>query len=408
MRRTPTVLITSFVAFFSTASVNYAFAQPSPDASGGGPQVIGGTLEPDYRYPWVVRAPNCGGVLIHPRWVLTAAHCVTGGFNADMHWEYERTDLYDGSLHKVERYGACVTPCPNHGAYVHPMWDPSSSSIAHDIALIRVNPPFPIDRYFQTVALPTIPRQADVVGTVASIDQTRVLPAGQIATFRAPIPWDVPPFDPLTFTIHTSSPSGSVCHGDSGSGFVTHENGRATVRGILSFAWVHTDVCSTTNPAESQGFTDVFAYRDWILETMQMADFYLAGTNRLRWEPAKGTGGARGFIQIQCDNLFGMMKGPTDVFGVELGANCEPGQWQSVICAVEIEDPSDIQHAIAGFTMKTRCPAHTREQSLPFSYDWAGYTDLTPAPNSPDGGVCIREFSCGIGRERGRPIEPIR
>jgi hypothetical protein len=295
------------------------------------------------------------------------------------------------------------------------MYDPNSApGSCCDIALVRVNPPFPIDSYFQTVALPTIPRQADVVGTVASIDHARVLPAGQIAIFRAPIAWDIPPYAPVYFTIKTSSASGAwLCQGDSGSGFVTQENGRATVRGILSYVLFNTGttVCATTNPAESQSFTDVFVYRDWILETMKMADFWLAGTNRVRWEPAKGTGGTRGFIRIQCDNELGLygdeMKGPTDVFGVELGANCEPGHWQTVICAVDIEDPSDI-HAIAGFTMKTRCPAHTSEQLLPFSYNWAGYTDLTPAPIRSDGNICIREFSCGIGRERHPPIGPIQ
>jgi len=51
------------------------------------PRVVGGTDAPRGKYPWMVsvarravsdlyEAHHCGGVLVHPHWVLTAAHCV--------------------------------------------------------------------------------------------------------------------------------------------------------------------------------------------------------------------------------------------------------------------------------------------------------------------------------------------
>jgi hypothetical protein len=274
---------------------------------------------------------------------------------------------------------------------LHPLYVPGSTDSTHDIALIHLKQPFDIDPFLQTVGLPTTPRLANVVGTVANFSHTVNLPEGKVAVFRAPIPSD-PDSSPNIITIETSNASGSICHGDSGSGFVTVENGRATVRGVTSTVRSIDEDC-VAHPATEQNFTDVFAHRDWILETMRTVDYRLSGNTRLRWQGRA----ARGVMGIGCDNPYGTMWGPLNVPGVEEGANCEPAQNQSAICSLNATDAGLAVTVITGFTMKTTCaPYGTSVKSLPFTESSASF--FGPVAVSPDPvGICTREFTCSLG-----------
>jgi len=66
-------LLAALVA--ALAATGQAVAGPRPGDRH--PEVVGGSSAPPDRYPWVVRlSVGCGGSLIAPRYVLTAAHCV--------------------------------------------------------------------------------------------------------------------------------------------------------------------------------------------------------------------------------------------------------------------------------------------------------------------------------------------
>ena len=346
--------------------------------TGGNSNVVGGTGEPDFRYPWVVDVVGtlgCGGVLIHPRWVLTAAHCVDTSASSVT---YRRTDPYNGSVETKTR------TVDFKDVTLHPQFNKPSAQ-DNDIALIRLPTPFEMTRFIQTVGIPATPRQPGVIGTVASSSHTdMMLPPGMNAVFRAPIP---PPGNgPFRFSIYGTATTGALCHGDSGSGFATLENGRALVRGVAST--VNTAENCTDPVGKQNDFVDVFAYRDWIFKTIGMTDYFLAGNTRVH----RIGNAARGVIGVGCPNDYGTMWGPLEVAGVEEGANCENDQTQSVVCSLGAgqSGPFASSVRISAFTMRTTNEiGQVTVQSLPFTNTWASFTGLKPHG-------AVREFTCRI------------
>ena len=357
------------------------------DPAGVGAAIVGGTFEPSYKFPWRVDLDSCHGVLIDPSWVLTAAHCVPlNGWSHKV--SYTRTDPYDGTPHTDHRMvtnsysQVFIHPgFVNGGGYGYPV---------NDIALIRLDSPFTIDPYIQTVAIPKTPRVAGTTGAIASFSHNGTPPPGDDAVLRMAIPSGLTPNCVVPASAFcASSDTASLCDGDSGSGFVTVEGGRATVRGIVSF--VNTKSCQTVTPGDFGGLTDVFTFHDWILGTMQRTDATLAGTTRVH---ASGRL-ARGVVGLGCTNPYGTMWGPMNVSGAAIGANCQPGDTEAVVCSLSPGQTDPIRArpvVITRFTMTTtNASGATTTTTLPIaSATSATHYGFTPAN-------VTREFSCEIG-----------
>jgi hypothetical protein len=227
------------------------------------------------------------------------------------------------------------------------------------------------------VGLPTDARHPGVTGTVAGNSHTGLLPPGQLSVFRAPL---VDLGDQDTFIAKTTVASGALCPGDSGSGFVTVEQGRAIVRGVVSQATISS--CTTGANLEVD-FVDVFYHRAWILETMRVTDAFLDGNTRLR---AIGRL-ARGVMAIGCPG--GTRWGPLYVRGAQQGVNCENEEKQTVLCLLDVGQPS---LRISKFTMReTLADGSVRVVALPFSVRMATYFGERPHG-------ALREFECAVTR----------
>ncbi|XP_007491282.1 chymotrypsin-like elastase family member 3B [Monodelphis domestica] len=240
-------------------------------------RVVNGEDAVPYSWPWQISLQyesngafhhTCGGSLIAPDWVMTAAHCISKSRKYQV-----VLGEYDRSLEEGEEQ---VIPINSDDLFVHEKWNSNCVSCGNDIALIKLSRSAQLNDEVQLGCLPPanliLPNEKPCYvtgwgrlytnGPLPDKLQQALLP---VVDHEHCSKWDWWSISVKTTMVCAGGDIRSGCNGDSGGPLNCQaDDGSWQVHGIASF--VSSFGCNAKK--KPTVFTRVSAFNDWIEKIM--------------------------------------------------------------------------------------------------------------------------------------------